>query len=171
MPGMEGKSQLDGVHFIPVEVHNKDGRGDKYFGWDQKIKKRFGIDFNPGQINTSELYVGLIKAWHRHQQQDDFMFFFSGIVIVVVWRTNLGSLCEQYERKYESEKFIVGEHNPGIVCIPREYWHGLHCIKGPGWMNYYVTQEYNPENIDEERLDCYDPGYAEMRKLLEMEVK
>lgn len=127
-----------------------------------------------GQLNITTTYPGVKRAWHRHQKQTDYMAIVRGNAIVAVWK-------EDQEGKIESEKFCIGEHNSQIVAIPPGWWHGITPIGDePCTMIYFVTNRYDPQNLDEERIlydellnnpEYQDPKYNGVRKLLEVEHK
>jgi len=98
------------------------------------------------QINYSLLYPGVVKAWHRHENQDDFFCVLNGMAQVGVYTDENGP-----------EKFFIGEHNPAIVHIKAGEWHGLTCVGNqPCGLLYFVTNEYNPRNPDEERAGPFE---------------
>ena len=98
------------------------------------------------QINYSILYPGIVKAWHRHKYQDDYFCVVKGMAQVGV-----------YSDKNGPEKFFIGEHNPAVVKIKAGEWHGLTAIGDePVGLLYFVTNEYNPKNPDEERAGYHE---------------
>ena len=93
------------------------------------------------QINYSILYPGVVKAWHRHKNQDDFFCVLNGMAQVGVYSDENGP-----------EKFFIGEHNPAVVHIKAGEWHGLTAVGDePCGLLYLVTNQYNPDDPDEER--------------------
>ncbi len=102
-----------------------------------------GIMNEQGQINISQVYPNVIKAWHRHQCQTDF------------WICPLGHIKVGLHRDDgKTWQIVIGEKNPGIVIIPPTLWHGMTTV-GPdsALMMYYVTHAYNPQNPDEQRRE------------------
>ena len=59
----------------------------------------------------------------------------------------------------ELNEFFVGEHNPMLVKIPRDVWHGFKCI---GEIEAVVinvpTNTYSYTEPDEYRLSPHDNG-------------
>jgi len=96
-----------------------------------------------GQINYSTQYPGVIKAWHRHKKQTDFWICLRGHLKVGVCRDSDNEAWIQ----------VIGEKQPGTVIIPPTLWHAVATVgHEPGGLLYFVTEQYNPANPDEERV-------------------
>jgi dTDP-4-dehydrorhamnose 3,5-epimerase len=110
-------------------------------GW--SLMNLFKGNLSGGQVNVSSIYSGVVKAWHRHHKQVDF------------WIPIRGTLkCAVYNPDKEIfSQFIFGEKNPGVLAIPKGSWHGMSTVGDEiATLLYYVTEEYNLEDPDEERL-------------------
>ena len=110
-----------------------------------------------GQINYSVQYPGVIKAWHRHHRQTDFWLCVQGMMKVGIHR-------EEDDRAWLA---VVGEMAPGLIVIPPTLWHGVATV-GPerAGLLYYVTEQYNPAEPDEERRawDAIDFPWEQVHK-------
>lgn len=95
-----------------------------------------------GQINYSIQYPGIVKAWHKHIKQTDFWCVLHGMLKV-------GIMSDDGKQKWLAN---VGEHKPGIIIIPPGLWHGAKTLGNTNaGLLYYVTEEYNQYNPDEQR--------------------
>lgn len=95
-----------------------------------------------GQVNFSTQYAGVVKAWHRHALQTDYW-------CVVTGTMNIGIMDDTGKRRWLC---VTGEKNPGIVIIPPSLWHGEVALGSENaGLLYYVTNEYNPSEPDEQR--------------------
>lgn len=112
-----------------------DGRGFSFFNIFGKV--------TDGQINIGNLHSGVIKAFHRHGRQKDFWMCLSGDIHVVCMSPDLS----------EIKHFYIGEHNNSVLEIPELWWHGYTNVGSKtSSLLYWVTNEYDPTNPDEERL-------------------
>jgi dTDP-4-dehydrorhamnose 3,5-epimerase len=104
------------------------------------------------QSNFALDQQGSIKAFHYHKYQDDLWFFATGKVVIVL-----------YDQRKDSPSFgateaiTAGKDDYKLVLIPIGVAHGYKVIsKEPSMLFYHVTNEYNRETPDEERIDPYD---------------
>lgn len=98
-----------------------------------------------GQINISTTYPGVIRAFHRHRYQEDNWYIVSGqFEVVLAIESNLLTIEDEVKVKY------LG---PGeSINIPRLVWHGFRILGNePGTLLYWVTNKFDPDNLDEER--------------------
>lgn len=109
-------------------------------GWgDYDIFPRIG----KGQINISTTYPGVVRAFHRHLKQYDHWYLVSGNIEV----------CLQADDEVESPQLIYLGPNERVMIEPG-MWHGFRVLGNePATLLYYVTNQYDPENPDEERAD------------------
>ena len=124
-------------------VHYTDDRG-----W-SLMNQLQGVMTLAGQINYSIIYPQIVKAWHRHQNQTDFWIPLHGQMKMGIYR----------ESDNTAWQAVAGEKSPCTVIIPPPLWHGVATL-GPesAGLLYYVTQQYNPDQPDEERRP---PGSVE----------
>ena len=104
-----------------------------------------------GQAYMTTVHPGAVKAWHYHKIQDDNMACVKGMLKLVLYDNR-----EDSATRGELQEFFIGEHNPLLVQIPPEVYHGFKCI---GTEEAIVincpTECYNSENPDEYRLDAH----------------
>lgn len=120
---------------VPVSVFADDR------GW--SVMNQFQNVLDPtGQLNYSVMYPSVIKAWHYHQKQTDFWLCLHGHLKIGIHR----------ESDKQSWLAVIGEKNPAVAIIPPPLWHGAATV-GPqsAGLLYYVTQQYDPANPDEQR--------------------
>ncbi len=104
-----------------------------------------------GQVYFTTAYSGVVKAWHYHKIQTDYFFCIKGMTKLVM-----------YDSRKDSptfgliNEFIVGEHNPILVIIPPNVYHGFKAIgESESLMINIPTEPYNHESPDEYRLDAH----------------
>ena len=109
----------------------------------------------PKQVNLSSSKPGVIRAWHRHNRnQIDYFLVKKGKMKICIYDGNkesktFGALVE----------ISAGEDEFKIVKVPGHFWHGTKTISDtPSETIYFLTNLYNYENPDEERLDWNDPS-------------
>jgi dTDP-4-dehydrorhamnose 3,5-epimerase len=106
------------------------------------------------QSNVTLTYPGVIKAFHWHKSQDDYWVVASGMAQVV-----LHDLRADSPTKGETDVYYLGEQNMQLLSIPRGVAHGYRVLgPEPVLLVYYVTQLYNPKDLDEHRIPYDDPS-------------
>jgi len=95
-----------------------------------------------GQINLSEINPGIIKAFHRHQKQTDYWMCIEGTVMV-----NL------VDSDGKGRHIFLDSRIPYVLEIPPMTWHGYKAINSKAKMLYYVTEKYDSNKPDEQRID------------------
>lgn len=100
-----------------------------------------------GQVYVTTAYPGVVKAWHAHQNQNDNITCINGMIKLVLYDGREGS-----NTRGMINEFFIGIHNPVLVHIPKEVWHGF---KNIGEKECFVINvpdmTYNYENPDEKR--------------------
>jgi dTDP-4-dehydrorhamnose 3,5-epimerase len=130
--------QLKTLRTIPDER----GRLMEILRCDDSIFEKFG------QVYMTTTYPGIIKAWHYHKKQDDNIAVVKGMLKLVVYDDREGSTT-----RGELNEFFVGEHNPRLVHIPKNVYHGWKCISlEEAIVINCVTEPYDRDNPDEHRL-------------------
>jgi len=105
------------------------------------------------QTTYTETYPGVIKAFHWHKKQWDLWFFTKGEARVVLY-----DLRDDSETKGETNVFYLGEKNPCLLIIPPGVAHGYQVLGTEKvGLFYHTSEEYDPENPDEERIPFDDP--------------
>ena len=109
----------------------------------------------PKQINLSDSKPGTIRAWHKHtRNQTDYFLVKKGKVRICI-----------FDGEKESKTFgklveiVVSGDEFKIVKVPGHFWHGTKTLSDiPSETIYFLTNLYDYENPDEERLDWNDPS-------------
>ncbi|KKS41281.1 spore coat protein [Candidatus Kuenenbacteria bacterium RIFCSPLOWO2_12_FULL_42_13] len=115
---------------------------------DEGLLKKFG------QSIFTVAHPGTIKAFHWHKRQADLWFFASGKVIVV-----LHDLRPDSPTKGETQVIPAGAGDYKLILIPTGVAHGYKVLgEETAMLFYHVTEIYNPENPDEERISYDDPA-------------
>lgn len=95
------------------------------------------------QITVSEVYPGVIKAWHRHQRQTDFIACLKGNLKV--------GLAVENDAGVSIDTECIGEDNREVIKVPPGVWHGMTPVGDQSALVLYIQdQTYDPD--DEERL-------------------
>ena len=101
-----------------------------------------------GQVYISTTYPGVIKGWHMHKLQTDSIACIKGMLKLVLFDNREGS-----PTKGEISEFFIGEHNPMLVQVPKDVYHGWKCISENEAIAMNIpTHEYNYNEPDEYRL-------------------
>jgi dTDP-4-dehydrorhamnose 3,5-epimerase len=104
-----------------------------------------------GQLSTSLMYQGIVKAWHIHQKQIDWWYVGSGVLKVGLYDTRKDS--PTYKQTME---ILMGDNQPArVLRIPPGVAHGCKCISGPAALFYLTSTVYDP--ADEGRIPYNDP--------------
>lgn len=106
-----------------------------------------------GQVYLTTAYPGVVKAWHYHKLQYDNFIVVSGMMKVVLYDARTESKTFGYV-----EEYFMGVHNPMLLQIPPEVYHGFKCISDTEAMVINIpTEPYNRKHPDEYRLDPHSP--------------
>lgn len=114
-----------------------DGRG-----WLQECMRNDWPEFEKfGQVYITCCYPGVVKGWHKHKLQTDNFICIKGNAQVVITKDG--------KKFYE---YCIGDNNPSIVIIPKDYYHGFTALGGEECIIMNVTTHtYNYKNPDEQR--------------------
>ncbi|OGX42692.1 MAG: dTDP-4-dehydrorhamnose 3,5-epimerase [Omnitrophica WOR_2 bacterium RIFCSPLOWO2_02_FULL_45_28] len=116
------------------------------------LRRDDGIFSRFGQVYFTTAYPNAVKAWHYHKKQDDYFACVKGAMRLALYDARTES--KTYKQINE---FKLGLHNPLLVKIPRNVYHGFKCISADEAMVINVpTAPYNYRKPDEYRLDPYD---------------
>jgi dTDP-4-dehydrorhamnose 3,5-epimerase len=148
-----GKEQslIDGVVLRDLVTHG-DERG--FFREIIRVTDDF-FEEGFGQWSHSQMYPGVIKAWHIHKKQLDWWYVSHGVLKVVLSDRRPGSKTEG-----RLMEIYMGDRQPArVLRIPPGVAHGCKCISGPADLFYVTSNVYNP--ADEGRIPHDDPliGY------------
>lgn len=112
---------------------------------DDEIFKKFG------QAYITTAYPGAVKAWHYHKKQTDSFAVIHGMIKIVLYDPRKKS-----PTKGEINEFFMGIHNPILIQIPPEVYHGFKGIsEHEAIMLNCPTEPYNRQNPDEYRLPAH----------------
>ena len=99
------------------------------------------------QTNLSFSRQGVIRGLHYHERgQDDLFVCMHGMARVVLLDRDSG----------ETFSLDIGQENPVAVWVPGYYAHGFEALTDVLFC-YHVTEEYDPENPDEQEISWADP--------------
>ncbi len=115
-----------------------------------------------GQVYMTTTYSGVVKAWHKHEKQTDNVTCVQGLIKLVLYDGR-----ENSKTYKEINQFYIGVHNPMLVQIPAEVYHGWMCVsEEEAIMVNIPTDVYDYEQPDEQRLDPHqnDIPYEWRRK-------
>jgi dTDP-4-dehydrorhamnose 3,5-epimerase len=102
-----------------------------------------------GQVYVTTTYPGVVKAWHLHTGQTDNIACVQGMIKLAVHDPR-----EDSPTQGEVQQFYLGVHNPILVQIPPNLYHGWMCISPEEALIVNCPSEvYNYDRPDEERLD------------------
>jgi len=152
-PGVIVRRRLiEGAACRPLRVIPDDrGRLVELLRSDDPLFEQFG------QAYLSTTLPGVVKAWHYHKKQKDFFVCIAGMVKLVLADTR-----EDSPTRGEINEFHIGVHNPLLVVVPENVYHGWKCISTDEAMVLNLpTRLYDYENPDEYRLDPHDNGIIE----------
>jgi dTDP-4-dehydrorhamnose 3,5-epimerase len=138
---------IDGVKTKQLRIiPDERGRVMEVLRADDALFEKFG------QVYVTTAYPGVVKAWHMHRLQDDNLTALVGMAKVALYDDREGS-----PTRGEVNEFFMGEHNPLLVHIPKEVYHGFKCVGAHEVlvMNC-VTEPYNREQPDEYRIDPHE---------------
>ena len=134
---------IDGVLLKKLRViPDERGRLMEIFRNDDDFFEKFG------QVYLTTTYPGVIKAWHYHGIQSDNIAVVNGMLKLALYDPR-----EDSPTKGELNEFFIGEHNPILVHVPRNIYHGWKCIGSEEALVVNCpTEPYNYEKPDEYRL-------------------
>jgi dTDP-4-dehydrorhamnose 3,5-epimerase len=136
---------IDGVKTKKLAVHcDERGRLAEMLRSDDEMFIKFG------QVYMTTVYPGCVKAWHYHKKQADSFVCVKGMIKLVLFDSRPNS-----KTKGEVNEFFIGEHNPMLVQIPEDVYHGFKGISETESIIINTpSNTYNPKQPDEYRLDA-----------------
>jgi len=101
-----------------------------------------------GQVYITTAYPGVVKGWHYHKIQTDNLAVISGMMKLVLYDARQNSPTHG-----EINEFFTGVHNPLLISIPPNVYHGFKCIGGTEAIVVNTpTELYNRDRPDEFRI-------------------
>lgn len=102
-----------------------------------------------GQVYMTTTYPDVVKAWHKHEKQTDHVTCLQGMIKLALYDSRENSPTFK-----EVNQFYLGIHNPLLVQIPPDIYHGWRCVSEQEAIIINIpTEVYDYENPDEQRLD------------------
>jgi len=134
---------IDGMKIKKLKViPDERGRLMEILRGDEEMFQKFG------QVYMTTTYPGVIKAWHYHKIQTDNIAVVKGMLKVALYDPREGS-----PTRGEVDEFFIGEHNPLLIQVPPQVYHGWKCIsEQEAIVINCPTEPYNYRNPDEYRL-------------------
>ena len=105
-----------------------------------------------GQVYMTTTYPSVVKAWHKHEKQTDNVACVRGMIKLALYDPR-----EESPTFKEVNQFYIGVHNPMLVQIPHDIYHGWMCVSEEEAIIVNIpTEVYSYENPDEQRLDPHE---------------
>lgn len=138
---------IKGVHTKQLRVlPDERGRLMEILRNDDDVFQKFG------QVYMTTTYPGVVKAWHLHKRQTDNVCCVLGMIKLVLYDQRADSPTFK-----EVNQFYLGVHNPLLVQIPANVYHGWMCVSQEEAVIVNVpTEVYNRKDPDEHRLDPHN---------------
>lgn len=135
---------IDGVKIKKLKVApDERGRLMEILRSDDSLFLKFG------QVYMTTTYPGVVKAWHLHKKQTDNIACVQGVIKLALCDSREGSPTFK-----EVNQFYLGIHNPLLIQIPVDVYHGWMCVSEEEAIVVNIpTEVYNYENPDEHRVD------------------
>jgi len=138
---MDDQQPVDGVHLFPLQ------RFQDERGWFVELARASALAKPPLQANLSFSRRGVIRGLHYHERdQDDLFVCLRGSARVVILDRDSG----------EALSLDIGETNQVAVYVPGHHAHGFEALDDV-LMLYFVTQEYDSNEPDEQVVPWNDP--------------
>jgi dTDP-4-dehydrorhamnose 3,5-epimerase len=138
---------IDGVKTKRLRViPDERGRLMELLRADDELFQQFG------QVYITTTYPQVVKAWHFHKIQTDNIAVVKGMVKLALYDPREGS-----PTRGEVNEFCIGEHNPLLIQIPKEVYHGWMCISEEESIAINIpTEVYRYDAPDEHRIHPHD---------------
>ena len=121
-------------------------------GWFAELIRASALPKPLAQANLSRSRKGVIRGLHYHERgQDDLFVCLSGMVRVVVLDRDSGEVFTE----------DIGDDNPTALYVTGTYAHGYEALSDCLFM-YLVTEEYDPQNPDENGVPWNDERIAHL---------
>ena len=141
------KDRIDGVAERSLRViPDERGRLMEILRCDDDVFQKFG------QVYMTTVFPGVVKAWHYHKRQYDLFTCIRGMVKVALYDDREGS-----PTRGKINELYIGEHNPSLVIIPPQVYHGWKCVSEyEAYVINVPTEPYNRSDPDEYRADPHN---------------
>jgi dTDP-4-dehydrorhamnose 3,5-epimerase len=137
---------IEGLVRLPLRLY-EDERG-----WFCELRRDSALPKAMVQTNVSHSRAGVVRGLHFHERgQDDLFACLRGTARVVVLDRGTG---ETYTED-------IGDENPVALYIPGQHAHGFEALTDVLFA-YHVTQEYDPDDPDEQTIPWNDPRVSHL---------
>lgn len=144
------KPHIDGVQIHELKRFvSEDGTFEEILRLDgQGILEKFP-DFKLRQMSSSRLLPQAVKAWHIHFRQEDIWYIPpQDFMLLGLWDLRKNSATQKVRMR-----ITMGAGLSKLVYIPRGVAHGiLNLNNNPGTIFYFMNQQFDPAEPDEQRL-------------------
>ena len=135
---------IDGVRTKTLRVI-PDERGRLF----EMLRRDEPLFMSFGQVYCTTVHQGVVKGWHYHKRQVDHFVCVSGMIKLVVYDGRTSSRTHGL-----LNEFFIGVHNPMLVQIAADLWHGFKGLTAPEAIVINMpTEPYHHEQPDEYRAD------------------
>lgn len=144
------KPEINGVKILKLEnVVTEDGDFSELLRLNENGEMEGIAGFKPVQINRSKILPLMVKAWHLHLRQDEIWYVLpDGHLLIGLWDVRKDS-----PTKDTTMRVVLGGGKSKLLFIPKGVAHGCsNFSKKPANILYFVSQKFNRENPDEQRL-------------------
>ena len=138
---------IDGVRIKQLKViPDERGRLTEMLRRDDELFIEFG------QTYFTTMFPGVTKAWHYHKLQHDHFVCVRGMIKLVLYDEREGSSTHGVVNE-----LFLGDHNPQLVQIPPNVWHGFKNIgESESLIVNVTTKPYDYQHPDEYRIDPHE---------------
>ncbi len=135
---------IEGVKIKKLKViPDERGRLMEILRSDDDLYQKFG------QVYMTSTYPGVVKAWHLHKKQTDNIACLHGTIKLALYDNRTKSPTHK-----ELNVFYLGIHNPVLIQVPPNVYHGWMCVSSEESIVVNIpTEPYNYDQPDEYRLD------------------
>ena len=137
---------IEGVKLKKLKViPDERGRLMEILRVDEELFQKFG------QVYMTTTSPGVIKGWHLHKIQTDNIVCLKGMIKLALYDPR-----QESRTKNGVNEFFIGEHNPVLIQVQKDVYHGWKCIsESEAIVINCPTEAYDYEQPDEHRLS-YD---------------
>ena len=105
-----------------------------------------------GQVYMTTTYPDVVKAWHMHKKQTDNVVCIQGMIKLALYDHR-----EDSPTYHQVNEFYLGVHNPILVRIPPEVYHGWMCVSAEEAVIVNIpTEVYDYKKPDEHRIGPHE---------------
>ena len=144
------KPRIEGVQVVELKQFvGEDGSFEELIRLTDKGTLQQFPNFQLRQVSHSELLPAAVKAWHFHFKQEDIWYISPKYHMLL----GLWDLRKKSATKENTMRITMGAGTSKLVYIPQGVAHGvLNLSHKPGSILYFLSQQFDPSNNDENRL-------------------